>query len=46
MATDPDRALSAGSPALAALMLSLGRLLVGRLVFSPMARRGGRRSSR
>jgi hypothetical protein len=46
MATDPDRALSTGSPALAALMLSLGRLVVGRLVPPQVARRGGRRSPR
>jgi len=37
MATDSDHAPIAGSPALAALMLSLGRLMVGRLVASPFA---------
>ena len=46
MATDPDRALSTGSPALAGLILSLGRLVVGRLLQPPVVRRGGRRSAR
>lgn len=41
MATDPQRALSTGSPALAALMLSLGRLVLGRLVLGSV-RRGDR----
>jgi hypothetical protein len=36
----PDSALSAGSPALAALMLSLGRLVLTRLVLT-RGRRGG-----
>jgi hypothetical protein len=40
--TDPDSALTTGSPALPILMLSLGRLLVGRLVLAPMVRRGER----
>jgi hypothetical protein len=40
--TDPDSALTTGSPALPILMLSLGRLLVGRLVLAPMFRRGER----
>ena len=38
MATDPRRALSTGSPALAALILSLGRVVLGRLVLGPVRR--------
>ena len=45
MATDPHRALSTGSPALAALMLSLGRVVLGRLVLGPV-RRGDRPARR
>jgi hypothetical protein len=36
---DPGRALSTGSPALAPLMLSLGRLVVTRLVLTRRVRR-------
>ena len=42
MATDPEHALTTGSPALAPLMLSLGRLVVGRLLLAPMVRRSER----
>ena len=40
MSALPDRALSTGSPGLAPLMLSLGRLVVTRLVLT-RGRRGG-----
>jgi hypothetical protein len=43
MATDPNRALTDGSPALTVLMLSLGRLMVGRFVLGRMPLRGRRR---
>ena len=45
MATDPDRAMTDGSPALATLILALGgaiagRALVGRAVLARVVRRG------
>ncbi|MGY2875936.1 hypothetical protein ACVW00_003126 [Marmoricola sp. URHA0025 HA25] len=42
MATDPEHALSTGSPALAALMLSLGRLVLGRVLLPRRVQRRGR----
>jgi hypothetical protein len=36
MTTDPKHALTAGSPALAVLMISLGRVVVTRLVAGPL----------
>ena len=42
MGTNPDSALTTGSPALPVLILSLGRLLVGRLLLAPTVRRGER----
>ena len=47
MATDPERAMTEGSPALATLILALGgalagRALVGRAVLTRIVRRGER----
>jgi hypothetical protein len=50
MGTDPDRAMSHGSPALAALIVSLGgalagRALAGRTVLAWVVRRNERRDA-